>query len=235
MKNYESLFRTAVSATAACLVCIVAVCAAGLALTTLATVTASTAVAAPATTTSPKLDDKKIVPYRITRGDTLTVSIYNEPDLTSGKKRVEARGTINLTLIGDVRVYGLTLTEAARAIETAYRDGRILRNPEVTVIVEEYSPRVVTVLGHVKYPGRVDLPPEQQWTIKDVITKVGGFDDTARGTAVKLTRTLPDGSSKVYTLDVQSALLGKDRATTSTDASFSVEPDDTIYVPEKII
>ncbi len=191
--------------------------------------------AAAGTPTSPKLDDKKIVPYRITRGDRLAISIFGESDLTAGNKRVEARGTINLTLIGDVRVYGLTLTEAAAAIENAYRDGRILRNPEVTVTVEEYSPRTVTVLGKVKYPGRVDLPPEQQWTIKDVITKVGGFDDTARGTAVKLTRTQPDGSQKVYTLDVQSALLGKDRATSSTDASFIVEPDDTIYVPEKII
>lgn len=184
---------------------------------------------------SAKADEKKVVPYRVTRGDRLAVSIFGEPDLTSGNKRVEARGTINLTLVGDVRVYGMTLTEAAAAIQDAYRDGRILRNPEVTVTVEEYSPRVVTVLGKVKYPGRVDLPPEQQWTIKDVITKVGGFDDTARGTAVRLTRTMPDGASKVFTLDVQSALLGKDRATTSTDASFTVEPDDTIYVPEKII
>jgi polysaccharide export outer membrane protein len=182
-----------------------------------------------------RIDDKKVVPYRITRGDRLAVSIFGEPDLTSGNHRVEARGTINLPLVGDVRLYGLTLSQAALSIEAAYRDNRILRNPQVTVTVEEYSPRVVTVIGKVKYPGRVDLPPEQQWTIKDVITKVGGFDDTARGTAVRLTRTMPDGSSKVFTLDVQSALLGKDRATSSTDASFVVEPDDTIYVPEKII
>ncbi len=183
----------------------------------------------------PKLDDKKVIPYRITRGDRLSVSVFNESDLTGGNHRVEARGTINLPLVGDVRVYGMTLSQAASAIENAYRDGRFLRDPQVTVTVEEYSARVITVLGKVKYPGRVNLPPEQQWTIKDVITQVGGFDDTARGTAVKLTRLMPDGTQKVYTLDVQSALLGKDRASTSTDASFIVEPDDTIYVPEKII
>lgn len=182
-----------------------------------------------------KREEKVIVPYRITRGDRLAVSIFGEPDLTAGNKRVEARGTINLTLVGDVSVYGLTLAEAAQVIQNRYRDDRFLRNPEVTVTVEEYSPRVVTVIGKVKFPGRVDLPPEEQWTIKDVITKVGGFDDTARGTAVRLTRTMPDGSNKVFTLDVQSALLGKNRATTSTDASFVVEPDDTIYVPEKLI
>lgn len=183
----------------------------------------------------PKLDDKKVIPYRITRGDRLAVSVFNEADLTGGNHRVEARGTINLPLVGDVRVYGLTLSQAAETIENAYRDGRFLRDPQVTVTVEEYSARTVTVMGKVKYPGRVNLPPEQQWTIKDVITQVGGFDDTARGTDVKLTRTMPDGTQKIYSLDVQSALLGKERAKTSTDASFIVEPDDSIYVPEKII
>lgn len=184
---------------------------------------------------TPRLDDKKVIPYRITRGDQLAVAIVGEPDLTAGNKRVEARGTINLTLIGDVRVYGMTLEEAAHTIEKAYQDGRILRHPEVTVSVEQYSPRVVNVMGHVKTPQRINLPPEQQWTVKDVIMQCNGFDDTARGTAIRLTRTMPDGTSKTFVLDVQSAILGKDRAESSKDASFVVEPDDVIYVPEKII
>ena len=184
---------------------------------------------------TPTLDGANIVPYRITRGDRLAVAIVGEPDLTAGNKLVEARGTINLTLIGDVRVYGMTMEEAARAIEKAYQVGRILRHPEVTVSVEQYAPRVVSVMGHVKFPATVNLPAEQVWTIKDVIMKCGGFDDVARGTAVRLTRTMPDGTTKVYVLDVQSAILGKERAESSKDASFVVEPDDVIYVPEKII
>ncbi|HVU32330.1 MAG TPA: polysaccharide biosynthesis/export family protein [Opitutaceae bacterium] len=196
---------------------------------------AATAVFASDAAVAPKFDGAKVVAYHITRGDRLAVAIFGEPDLTGGNHRVEARGTINLALIGDVRVFGLTLEDAAKTIGKAYRDGRILRHPEVTVTVEEYAPRVVNVLGKVKYPTRVDLPPEQQWTIKDVIMKCGGFDDTARGTAVRLTRTMPDGTTKTYTLDVQSAILGKDKASTSKDASFIVQPDDVIYVPEKII
>jgi polysaccharide export outer membrane protein len=184
---------------------------------------------------APRLDDKKVIPYRLTRGDSVSVQIFGEPDLTVGNKRIEARGTINLALIGDIRIYGMTVSEAADTIATAYRDGRILRHPQVTVSVDSYAARVVNVMGKVKVPQRVDLPPEQQWTVKDVIMKCGGFDDTARGTAVRLTRTMPDGTSKVYVLDVQSAILGKDRAETSKDASFVVEPDDVIYVPEKII
>lgn len=194
--------------------------------------TGSANAAAPIVAT--RSTEKPIVPYRITRGDKLAISVYGE-DLNAVNKRVEARGTITLVLVGDVNVYGLTLTEAAAAIEKAYRDGRFLRNPQVTVTVEEYSPRTVTVMGKVKYPSTINLPPEEQWTIKDVIAKVGGFEDTARGTDVRLTRTMPDGTPKTYHLDVQSAILGKDKAATSTDASFIVEPSDSIYVPEKLI
>lgn len=192
------------------------------------------AASAPSLAPNPRSDGKKLVPYRINRLDQIAVSVFGESDLTGGNHRVDARGTVDLPLIGPVRVYGLTISEAATTIENAYKDGRILRNPQVTVVIEQYSPRFVNVVGKVKIPQRVDLPPEEQWTIKDVITKCGGFDDTARGTGVRLTRTMPDGSLKTFTLDVQSAILGKDKAT-SGDAAFIVEPNDDIYVPEKII
>jgi polysaccharide export outer membrane protein len=171
-----------------------------------------------------RFDSKKVVAYRITRGDKLAVQVFNEPDLTAGNKHVDARGMINLALIGDVSVYGLTLKDAAEAIKNAYRDGRILRKPEVTVTVEEYSERTVTVVGKVKAPGKIQLPPEEQWTIKDVIVKAGGFDDTARGTGVIVTRKKPDGTSEQWKIDVESAILGKD--TKSNEASFIVEPGD---------
>jgi polysaccharide biosynthesis/export protein len=182
-----------------------------------------------------KAGEAKIIPYRLARGDRLSVAIFGEANLTAGGKRVEARGTIPLALVGDVRVVGLTISEAQTAIENAYRDGRILRYPQVTITMEEYARRVVSVFGKIKMPGTIELPPEQQMTIKELILKQGGFEDTARGTAVKVTRTLPDGTTKVFVLDVQSAILGKDRAASSTDASFVLEPDDVIYVPEKII
>jgi polysaccharide biosynthesis/export protein len=189
----------------------------------------------PAPTRTAQLAEKNAIPYRITRNDRLAISVYNEPDLTTGNHRVEARGTINLQLVGDVRVVGMTVAEAGDAVAKAYREGRYLRNPQVTVTIEEYSPRAVNVIGKVKFPARVELPPEQQWTVKEVIMKCGGFDDTAKGTAVRLTRTMPDGTPKTFILDVQSAILGKDRAANSADASFPVEPDDVIYVPEKLI
>lgn len=176
--------------------------------------------------------EKQYVAYRITRGDTLSVAVLGEPDLSAAQKRVEATGTISLPLIQNIRLHGLTINEAQDAIATAYRDGRFLRNPVVTVTVEVYSPRMVIVSGKVNNTGRREIPADTVMTLRDLIAAAGGLADTARGTAVRVTRTMPDGSQKVFTLDVESALKGR---ATNDDANFVLEPDDMIYVPERII
>lgn len=183
---------------------------------------------------APKLEENNITPYRITRGDVLAVSVFGEQDLTTGGNKVEARGTITLQLIKEIRVVGLTVLEAQEAIQNAYRDGRFLRDPQVKITIENYAQRLVSIMGKVNQPAKYELPPDQPWTIKDLIIRAGGFTDTARGREVRVTRTMPDGSLKTFTLDLQNTLLGKDK-TSNPDATFVLEPDDYVYVPERII
>ena len=195
---------------------------------------ATAAPSASGQTPPPQKLEKKYVPYKITRGDRLTISLLGEPDLRVGGVRVEAIGTVSLPLIKDIRLVGLTIAESQDAIASAYRTGRFLRDPQVNVTVEEYAPRTVIVSGKVNIQGRQEIPPDSEFTIKELIFKAGGFGDTARSSAVKVTRTLPDGTVKIFTLDVESAIKGRSNAT-SKDADFVLEPDDTVYVPEKII
>jgi polysaccharide export outer membrane protein len=180
--------------------------------------------------------EKKYVPYRITRGDMLSVELLanGEREFAVAQKRVEATGTINLLYIQEVRLVGLTIAEAQDAIARAYRDGRFIRNPTVTVTVETYAPRVVRISGKVNTQGPFEIPPDAEMTITELIFKANGFTETARGTAVKVTRIMPDGSPKTITLDVESAIRGKLREP-SGDAAFVLQPDDVVYVPERII
>jgi len=173
--------------------------------------------------------------YNIRTTDKLRISVFQEDDLAT-ICRVDAKGTVNLPLVGEVRVYGQTLSEAEQTIATAYKDGRFLRNPEVTVAVEEYAPREVSIQGQVKNPGRYALPIESTMSVLDLVTKAGGFTDTAQGTAVKITRILLDGTTKVITLDVESLIKGKsDAKNTGENNALLLEPDDIVYVPERII
>jgi polysaccharide export outer membrane protein len=181
-----------------------------------------------------RLDEKKYIPYRIARGDRLAVSVFGEPDLTAGGKKVEATGTVALTLIGEVRLVGLTIVEAQTLIENAYRDGRFLRNPEVTVTVEESVPRWVAISGKINLPGKHEMPTDTVWTLKDLIIKAGGLQETARGSKVRILRIMPDGSQLTFEKDVDGLMRGRNTAN-AADASFPLEPEDIVYVPEKII
>ena len=191
-------------------------------------------------TPSIRADDRTQVPinqsvlaYTITLTDLLRVDIYQEDDLKT-MSRVDAKGNVNLPLVGEVHVVGLTISDAQKAIENAYKDGRYLRTPQVTINVEAYASREVSIQGQVRSPGRFPLPIESSMTVLELVTKAGGFTDTAKGTAVNITRIKPDGKKQVFTIDVESLIKGKDKANIS-DNSLMLQPGDIVYVPERII
>jgi polysaccharide export outer membrane protein len=180
-------------------------------------------------------NSKRTQTYKIRTTDKLSIRIFQEDDLST-ICRVDAKGTVNLPLVGEVRVYGQALSQAERTIEAAYKDGRFLRKPEVTITIDEYASREVSIQGQVKNPGRFELPVEATMSVLDLVTKAGGFTDTAQGTAVRVTRILPDGSTKVLTIDVESLIKGKGNVKTNgEDSSLLLDPDDIVYVPERII
>jgi len=188
------------------------------------------------TTVIPSLaDDASAYPlsYSIALTDRLRITVYQEDDLTV-IARVDAKGTVNLPLVGEVVVAGKTVSEAQKIIENTYRTGRYIKNPQVTINIEEYAPREASIQGMVRNPGRYPLPIEAGMTVLELVTKAGGLTDTARGTAITVTRISTDGKKSVFTVDVESLIRGRDRAK-ATDNSLILQPGDIVYVPERII
>ncbi len=190
-------------------------------------------VPARAADTKAPANDKKNYVHTLALADRVRVVVYQEEDLAS-VTRIDARGKINLPLIGEITIGGLTVVEAQTAIENAYKDGRFLRNPQVTVSVEEYAPREVSIQGRIRNPGRYTLPIESTLTVVELVTKAGGIDDIGKGSAVTVTRILPDGTKKVFTVDVDSIIRGK-RDTKIDDTTLLLQPGDIVYVPERLI
>jgi polysaccharide export outer membrane protein len=171
--------------------------------------------------------------YTIALTDRLRITVYQEEDL-SVITRVDAKGTVNLHLVGEVAVVGKTVSEAQKIIESAYQSGRFLKNPQVTINIEEYAPREVSVQGMVRNPGRYPLPIEATMTVLELVTKAGGLTDTAKGTAITVTRISAEGKKSVFTIDIESLIRGRDKAK-ATDNSLILLPGDIVYVPERII
>lgn len=88
--------------------------------------------------------------YRVGPEDRLRVEVFNVDELTS-EVRVAGNGRVQLPLIGEIRVSGLTLSEVEQAIADAYADGYV-RNPQVSVHVTEYRSQQFTLIGAVQEP-----------------------------------------------------------------------------------
>lgn len=171
--------------------------------------------------------------YHLTVGDSVTVSVYGEPDM-SAAQRLDTSGVLRLPMIGEIKLGGLTVREAENALERTYRERELLKSPLVTISVSNYALREVSVLGAVRNPGNFQFPKETtSLDIADLITRLGGFSPTAKSDAVSVIRRKPDGTEEVTTVDVERMISGRRRGD-STRREFAVYPGDRIWVPERL-
>jgi polysaccharide export outer membrane protein len=171
--------------------------------------------------------------YRLTAGDSVSVSVYGEGDM-SASQRLDSTGVLRLPMIGEVKVGGLSVREAEGTLEKLYRERELLKSPLVTIAVNNYALREVSVLGAVRSPGNFQFPKETtSLDIADLITRLGGFTPTAKSDAVSVIRKKADGSEEVTTVDVERMISGRRRGDSSR-RDFAVYPGDRIWVPERL-
>lgn len=125
--------------------------------------------------------------YRLIPGDLVRVEVYDNPDLTV-QFRVPAAGGVTFPLIGDLPALAGTTTDALTAGIAKRLAAGYLRNPQVQVVMMEYSFVGVYVMGSVQRPGAVRLVPGQEMTLLQAIGEAGGFSDEANRVAVRLVR-----------------------------------------------
>ncbi len=109
-------------------------------------------------------------------GDLIEVSVYNVPELAS-KVRISNAGDVYLPLIDYVHVDGLTLEEAQTLIQKRLEDGGFVRNPHVTIFVDEATSQGVTVIGEVGKPGI--YPDAADRKLYEIVSQAGGFTASA--------------------------------------------------------
>lgn len=153
-------------------------------------------------------------------GFLLNVQVFDEPDM-SGQFRVDPAGNVVLPLVGAVHVAGDTLFEAQDKIQDSLKTGGILKNPQVTLDIAQYASTMVTVLGEVGSPGRLQMLAPH--SLLDVIAFAGG-ETTLAGGEVEL-RHEQDGKT-----ETTSYPYGRD-SNGDGIADVTVHDGDTVIVP----
>lgn len=180
----------------------------------------------PTTSPSPSSNSDPALPptprdttrIRLGPGDLVEVNVYGVPDLTT-KTRVSNTGELYLPLVNYVHVGDLSVEEAQTVIAKQLESGGFVKDPHVSIFVNEYSSQSVSVLGEVSKPGT--YPALGDRNLVDMITAAGGLTERA-GRIVTIThRDKPD--------EVQTVELGRN-LTDKPEANVPVAPGDMIDV-----
>jgi polysaccharide export outer membrane protein len=162
--------------------------------------------------------------YVLAPNDVVQIKVYQEDDLET-KARVAQDGTISFPLIGVINIGGKTVEQASNLIREKL-DKDYLVNPQITLIVAEYSKRRFTVLGQVQKPGSFEIPSEESVTLLEAIAMAGGYTRLADRAHVRVAR-MAGGKTTTVMIDTKRA------ADDPKTMSFQVLPDDTITVTER--
>lgn len=145
--------------------------------------------------------------YILGPGDSLDLRFLAATEL-SGAVSLLSDGTASLPLLGNVRLTGLTLSQASQWLEKLYK--RQLLRPELQLSVATPRPLRVALVGQVSAPGLYTLSPAGNEsrgdvavtnaglpTLVDAIAKAGGITALADLRSVMLQRRLP-GEAGAY-------------------------------------
>ena len=170
-----------------------------------------------------RMYESKIIP-----NNRLSVLVFNHPELSTRDVRAQVDpkqergvlvaqdGTVNLPLIGVIRVSGLSSREVANLLTREY--SRYIKHSHVTV---DMLNKRVFVMGEVRRPGRVDIV-EDTTNLLEALATSGDLTDFAARNSIKIVRGTRE-RPEVETIDLTKlSALSLNRLT--------LYPNDVVYV-----
>jgi polysaccharide biosynthesis/export protein len=178
--------------------------------------------------------------YRIGPGDILRITVYGYDDLTQTVV-VQPTGGFVFPLIGVVPASESTPGDVERKLAARLAKG-LIRDPKVTVVVQDYRSKVVFALGEVTRPGTYPLAGET--TLVELLSRAGPLSPTAASEVIVVRPAVPT-NKPVLPTDVQapgapgappSAEILRVELRDLQEGRFQknlvLKPNDTIFVPQ---
>lgn len=177
---------------------------------------------------APELLSYRPEPYRIGPGDTLYITVWDHPELTSpagpqqqtlaNGRLVRSDGTLFYPYVGELKVAGLTIEELRKTI--AGKLARYVEQPQVDVNVIGYGSQRITLQGAF-----AKTDPQPITAIPTTLAQALGTAEinTAQANLSGLVLTR-DGHD--YAIDLDASTSGKSLA-----QDIYLKPGDRVYLP----
>lgn len=168
--------------------------------------------------------------YVVGASDVLAIDVFNQPQL-KGNFAVDTDGTFTFPFIGRVTASGLTLRQLEEELKTRLANG-FLKNPQVSVSVEQYRSQRVFVIGEVRAPGSYALTGDM--SLIEALARAGSATPDAGGEALIVRPhqnkpssgpLMPTPDAEVVHVDLKELQSGK------MSQNVPLQDGDTIFVP----
>ena len=160
------------------------------------------------------------------KSDLLSISVYDEQDLSLENIPIRPDGKISFPLVGDVQAEGRTVDELATDITEKLK--QYLLAPKVTVVVQAFNSLSYTITGEVVKPGV--FPLMTNISLVDAIAKAGGLNKGQyRGSSVELadlTHAFISRNDQILPVDFVRLLRQGDMR-----FNIQIQPGDYISIP----
>lgn len=170
------------------------------------------------------LDDKK----KLGSNDFVSFRVVEDRDNDSQRLRVNDNGELEVPYIGLVPAQGRTCKELAYAIKAALEREYYYHATVILAVdrVSEKSRGKIYVYGSVKGQGPQEIPADESYTVSKAVIRAGGFGDFANKRKVKVTRK----NGQDFIVDLKRVIEEG-----HSEDDVVLQPDDQIYVPQRLI
>lgn len=161
--------------------------------------------------------------YRLAKYDVIQIAILGLDESSFKNIMVGPDGYVNLPYVGTAKLAGLTVPEATEFLRAKL--GEYIKIPGMTVMVSEYGPRKIYVLGEVKSPGVYKLAADNL-NIIAALSSAGGIGLKGRPKHVEVLREIEGKVSVTY--------VNFDKLVEQADLSqnAALQDGDLVYVPK---
>ncbi len=171
--------------------------------------------------TAPRLTTVTEERYRLQPGDVFEVQYRYSPEFNQ-TVTVQPDGYVSLELGGDLKVAGLTISQAHELIlkKAAAR----LQDPIANIVLKEFQKPYFVIAGEVSLPGRIEM--RERVTALQAIMLAGGMKEGARSSQVVVFRRINTDTAEVKLLNLKSI-----RRTADLENDLTLQPGDMVFVP----
>ncbi len=159
--------------------------------------------------------------YRLGPGDVLAIDVFGLDELDR-KVRVARDGSISLPLLGTFSIADFTLQGTEALIARMLSERQLVIDPQVSIFVEEFVSRAVSVQGAVGSPGIYPLIGAK--TLLELIGEAGGVSQDAGEKILVLRTDSGSGQTKIE-IDTEKLAVQGD-----VSLNIALRPDDIVMV-----